>query len=107
MFNGPILNYCDGANCSIIIVQHAVTVTRYAASHLVTGKKGRQAMEGEGDKKKGWKEKRKTIEEDNEQGARERRVDKDEKRSNFGAAWSILCAILAPTGFRRDEQTLE
>ena len=31
----------------------------------------------------------------------ERRPDKDEKWSLFGATWSILYAILAPTGFRR------
>ena len=27
--------------------------------------------------------------------------DKDETWGHFGATWSILCAILAPTGFRR------
>ena len=31
----------------------------------------------------------------------ERRADKDEQWSHFGATWSIACAILARTGFRR------
>ena len=31
----------------------------------------------------------------------ERRADKDQNWSHFGAAWLILCAILAPSGFRR------
>ena len=31
----------------------------------------------------------------------ERRADKDEKWSHFGATSSILCAILAPTGCRK------
>ena len=31
----------------------------------------------------------------------ERRADKDEKWSHISATWSMLRAILAPTGFRR------